>query len=99
MATPSDHYEEAERLLDRSRTLTEEWAVKAAKAEETISTVTNVKLLHLEILSRMLSDRAKIHATLATANYVAKTGPIEMPAMTAGSNNGNPSCIDIELPK
>lgn len=97
MATPAEHYEEAERLLERCKNLAEEWVTKAAKAEETISSVTNVKLLHLEILSRMLSDRAKIHATLATANYVAKTGPVMVPTQFV-DGNGNPF-RDVELPQ
>lgn len=75
---PDQHYEEAERLLTRSAKLTEDW-VERAKDNDT-GKITNVALLNLEILARMLTSRANVHAKLATANYTPKPEPVKMPA-------------------
>lgn len=71
---PSGHYEEAERLLERAAQLTKDWSDKVADSDTPPK-----KLLNLEILSRMITDRAWGHAALAAASYTAHPGPVEVP--------------------
>jgi hypothetical protein len=99
MASPSEHYEKAERLLERSEKLTEDWVTQTGEAAESMAkSVANMKLLHLEILSRMLTSRAEVHARLASASYQQ---PHRLPVANYAhaGYQGDERIIDVPLPQ